>query len=104
MDFLIFKSFISTEALIFFYYMGAVTLPFGIWYFTSWFVKKFEIIQLIYETGKEKLWNILTPTQKTKYVLVFAILFLFMELFWRMLFEFLIAYMQIRDALYNVAG
>ncbi|MFT7861211.1 MAG: DUF4282 domain-containing protein [Sulfurimonas sp.] len=101
MEFLTFKSFISTEALIFFYYLGAVVLPFAIWYLTSWFIQKFELIQLLYKTGTEKLWNLLTPIQKAKYVFIFTILFLFTELFWRMLFEFLIAYIQIRDALYS---
>ena len=45
------------------------------------------------------IWQSLNKKQQIKLVTLFIFCFLFMELFWRMLFEFLIAYMQIRDAL-----
>ena len=99
MDFLTFKSFISSDVLIFFYYIGAVILPFAAWYFVNWLIRKYEIYNIVYEKGKENLWKALTPKQKIKLILFLFISFLFMQLFWRMMFEFLIAYMQIRDAL-----
>lgn len=99
MDFLTFKTFISTEALIIFYYLGALILPIGLWLLLTWLVRKYRLLNTAYENGKELLWKSLNRKQQTKLVAFFVISFLFMELFWRMLFEFLIAYMQMRDAL-----
>ena len=99
MDFLTFKSFISTEALILFYYIGALILPIGIWIFLNWLIRRYELLNVAYENGKKMLWQSLNIKQQIKLVTLFVFFFLFMELFWRMLFEFLIAYMQIRDAL-----
>lgn len=99
MDFLTFKSFISTEVLIVFYYIGAIILPAGAWYLVIWLIQKYELVNIAYEKGKDTLWNSLNKKQKNKLIVFFVSSFLFMELFWRMLFEFLIAYMQIRDAL-----
>ena len=99
MDFLTFKTFISTEALIVFYYLGALILPIGLWLLLTWLIRKYRLLNTVYENGKELFWKLLSRKQQTKFVVFFIILFLFMELFWRMLFEFLIAYMQMRDAL-----
>lgn len=99
MDFLTFKSFISISALIFFYYIGAVIIPLSSWYFSAWLIRKFDAIKVIYTTVKASFWQALNGKQKSKLVILFLVSFLFMELFWRMLFEFLIAYIQMRDAL-----
>ena len=99
MDFLSFKTFISIEALIVFYYAGAVIAPVGLWILMLWFLHKSNVLNDGYQAAKELFWNSLKPKQKLKVVILFVILLMFFELFWRMLFEFLIAYMQIRDAL-----
>ncbi len=99
MDFLTFKSFISTEVLIIFYYLGAIVLPIVLWLLLAWLMRKFGLINAAYESGKEIVWQSLNKKQQTKLAAFFVTLFLFMELFWRMFFEFLIAYMQMRDAL-----
>lgn len=99
MDFLTFKSFISTEALIIFYYLGAIIMPIGIWLLLTWLLRKYRLFNTAYESGKEIIWKSLNGKQQTKLVAFFVTSFLFMELFWRMFFEFLIAYMQMRDAL-----
>jgi hypothetical protein len=101
MNFLSFKSFISTEVLIIFYYIGAMILPIGIWILLTWLIGKYQFINATYENGKELIWESLNIKQKTKVLTFFIFCLLFMELFWRMFFEFLIAYMQIRDALVN---
>ncbi len=99
MDFLTFKDFISIPVLITFYYFGAILFPFFMWILSMWFMRKYKSIDAIHTTGKEMIWRILTTKQKFKLIATFIVAFLFMELFWRMLFEFLIAYMQMRDAL-----
>ena len=99
MDFLTFKSFISTEALIVFYYLGALILPIAVWLLLTWLIQRYKLVSSAYQSGKKLLWKSLNRKQQTKLVIFFIVLFLFMELFWRMFFEFLIAYMQMRDAL-----
>jgi len=99
MDFLTFKSFISTEVLILFYYLGALILPIGMWILLTWLIRKYRFLNTTYENGKEMIWQSLNIKQQIKLVALFISCLLFMEIFWRMLFEFLIAYMQIRDAL-----
>ena len=99
MDFLTFKDFISIPVLIAFYYFGAIIFPFFIWILSTWLVKKYKSIDAVRAKGKQILWSALSAKQKAKLVAGFLVAFLFMELFWRMLFEFLIAYMQMRDAL-----
>ncbi|HIP47059.1 MAG TPA: DUF4282 domain-containing protein [Campylobacterales bacterium] len=98
-DFLTFKSFISMEVLIVFYYMGAIMIPVAMWFFAHWLIQRFNILKQSYEKGKHLLWSSLTTKQKIILALFFTVCFFFMQLFWRMLFEFLIAYMQMRDAL-----
>ncbi|NPA71824.1 MAG: DUF4282 domain-containing protein [Gammaproteobacteria bacterium] len=99
MDFLSFKRFISIEVLITFYYIGAVMTPLMLWSIMSWAIKRYQLIETDFNQVKEELWQTLTPYQKFKALLFFILSFLFMELFLRIFFEFLIAYMQIRDAI-----
>jgi len=102
MDFLTFKSFISIEALILFYYLGAFVMPVGMWFFISWLIRRYRFVNITYESGRAMLWQSLNIKQKIKLAALFIFCFLLMELFWRMLFEFLIAYMQMRDAILNL--
>ena len=99
MDFLTFKSFISIKVLIIFYYIGALILPVGLWFLINWLIRKYNFFDEVYKKGKDIIWKSLDKKQQAKLLILFILFFLFMELFWRMLFEFLIAYMQIRDAL-----
>ena len=99
MDFLTFKDFISIPALIGFYYLGAVVMPILMWRISLLLSKKLSVFSDLHHTGKDKIWNRLGARQKALFISLFTMAFLFMELFWRMFFEFLIAYMQIRDAL-----
>ncbi len=99
MEFLTFQKFISIPVLIIFYYFGALILPFFMWIFATWVARKYKVIGDLKKKGKDAIWNILNAKQKAITIGAFAVAFIFMELFWRMLFEFLIAYMQMRDAL-----
>lgn len=99
MDFLSFKEFISIPVLIAFYYFGAVLFPIFMWVFSTWIMKKFAFIDEAQKKGKEAVWSLLSIRQKLMLVGSFIMAFLFMELFWRMMFEYLIAFMQMRDAL-----
>ncbi|MDZ7661362.1 DUF4282 domain-containing protein [Thiohalophilus sp.] len=99
MDYLTFNTFISIEVLIVFYYLGAVILPVGAWFVALWLLRKYQLLGDAYQKGKTATWDLLNKQQRFWLVLFGLVFFLLMELFWRLLFEFLIAYMQMRDAL-----
>jgi len=101
MDFLLFKTFISTKVLIFFYYFGAVFIPIFFYFVKDWLIENVNFIKNFYETSKNILFKSLSPKKKVISILLLILAFLFAELLWRMMFEFLIAYMQIRDSLVN---
>ncbi len=101
MDFLLFKTFISPKALVFFYYFGAVFIPILIWFLKDWLVENIYFIKKCYKLTKDIFYKSLSLKRKIIFILLFITAFLFTELLWRMMFEFLIAYMQIRDSLVN---
>jgi hypothetical protein len=80
LDIITFKTMISKQMLFIFYYIGAILVPI-----------------LIYKYTK----SIYTPLKNNapKIFVLFLSMFIFMEILWRMMFEFLIAFLQIRDAL-----
>lgn len=82
---------------------AAIILPVGLSIFSRSLIKKYELINEPYLIGKEFLWKLLSNKQKVKLIGAFIIFFIFAQLFWRMLFEFLIAFMQMRDALLQAA-
>lgn len=79
-DVLTFKTMISKQMLFIFYYLGAILVPYLVYKYTKY---------------------IYTPMRENapKYFTLFIASFIFMEILWRMMFEFLIAFLQIRDAL-----
>ena len=88
-DFLSFKTFISPYMLFIFYYLGAVFVP----YLCFKYSKKFY---LYFHSSVEE---ILAHEYKFKIFLLSIGMFLFLEILWRMMFEYLLAFLQIRDAL-----
>ena len=94
MNFLLFRKLISIQALIVFYYLGATIFPIFLYFnykknSENFFWKKLNK-------------NIhITPSKKQIY-LTFLTILMFMELFWRILFEFLISYIQVRDKVLEI--
>jgi len=104
MDFLTFKQFISIEALIVFYYLGALTAPFWLYFLLPRLIHKYDLVHTVYQQGKESLWKMVPREERLKLLALSLFAFLLLELFWRMLFEFLIGYMQMHDALVALQG
>ena len=88
-NFLSFKSFISYNMLFVFYYLGSVGLPFFV----------FTYVRKMYKPSKEAIGSLVTHKYKIRVPILFIALFIFLEIIWRMMFEFLIAFLQIKDAL-----
>ncbi len=120
-EFLQFESFISADVLTVFYIVMAIALPFVCWYWLSWMVRRYAVIIRFYKETKRSLiisfivwlvrrinyfqnkidqklsWESLNLTQKLKFIAMFLIIVLFSELFLRLTFEYLIAYMHMHE-------
>ena len=88
-DVLSFKTFISPYMLYIFYYMGAVLVP----------LVMLKYSYKIYAFLEIDISKIMPNEYKFKVYSISILMFIFLEILWRMMFEFLIAYLQIRDAL-----
>ena len=120
-EFIQFEFFIAEDVLTVFYVICAIILPFVSWYFFLWVVRRYAVVIRFYKDGKysiifsfvmwvirkinffqnkidEKItWQSFTWTQKLKFIAMFLIITGFAELFLRLIFEYLIAYMHMHD-------
>jgi len=99
LDFLSFRSFVSPYALICFYYAGALGMPAAAWSLLIWLRRRYPLLGQAYDGGKQATAALTRPRYRFLLGGMFFFCFLFMELMWRMLFEYLIAFLQMRDAL-----
>ena len=99
MNFLTFETFISIPVLIVFYYIGALAIPFLAWFMVKYFLIKIKWLGDTCKHIHDVSWSLLSSKQRLLLIAAFVLSFLFAEVFWRLMFEFLIAYIQIRDAL-----
>jgi len=88
-DFLTFQTFITPSLLIFLYYVGALLIPIFSFYLARWIKNVYKTEMKTYTSFKQRFIGSAT----------FFIFFLFMEILWRMIFEFFIAYFDMHDAL-----
>ena len=89
-DFLTFNSFITQNILIFFYYLGAVVFPVILWLKKDPVLSKLSFIKI-------------SDENKTTIYLTILVLFLLMEIFWRMMLEVMIGYFDMHDYLYQIS-
>jgi hypothetical protein len=97
-DFLTFKTFISSYVLIFFYYIFALIMPIFLFYFRKKLFQ-IELFYNFYPKLKNLTYDKLSIEQKAVINLFLFGCFILCEIFLRMFFEFLIGYIQIRDIL-----
>jgi hypothetical protein len=96
-DFLIFKTFITPILLLFIYYIGAVLIPLFSWLVSLWIKKRY--FSNLSNKIKSEIKRNTTFLQRLLLIGAFIFCFLCMELFWRVMFEFFIAYFDMHDAL-----
>lgn len=97
-DFLTFKTFVTPDILILFYYFGAVVIPVVIWNIRGYLVRKISIFQRA-QNISQTLFNTLHAKEKTMVVVLSLIIFLGMEMVWRMMFETMIGYFNMHEYL-----
>lgn len=88
-DFLTFKTFITPSILILFYYIGAILVPIFIYRKQRYILNKLSI-------------NKINLNIYTKLILI--AFFIMLEIMWRMMFEVMIGYFQIHNALTHNIG
>lgn len=120
-EFIQFKFFIAEDVLTVFYVLCAIAIPFASWFFLLWVVRRYAVVMQFYKDSSysiifsfimwvvrkikffknkinEKItWQSLTLSQKLKFISLFILIVGFSELFLRLLFEYLIAYMQMHE-------
>ena len=97
-DFLTFKTFISIDILILSYYIGAIIIPISMWLSKSYLQKKFKILD-DFNNFLIQLFGKLTLKRKLFSILFMILLFISMEIVWRMCFEAMIGYFQMIEIL-----
>ena len=101
MDILKFNTFIAPDILIFFYYIGAIVIPFILYRYKSSLLQKFSFLQSI-EDGFSSFFHSLSTKHQVWTIVNLLVMFLFMELFWRMMFEAVIGYFDMHNYLYEI--
>ena len=104
-DFLNFKLLISPYVLVIGYYIGALVVPIGSWLLVVWIRRKYALVSDIYESSKKTI-KAVTHTFKDRMLFygLFMVFFISIEIIWRMMFEFMMAYFQMRDMLMMISA
>ncbi len=69
------------------------------WLFMLWIKRKFWVASKIYDKSKELSKEYIPLKIRISFFILFLLFFISMEIVWRMMFEFLIAYLQMWEAL-----
>jgi len=99
-DFILFKSFISEYVLIIFYWLGVIGMP--IFAYIIYKNKKFNtVIKRVFNIAKSS-YDSLGLKYRIYIALFIFFSLIFMEIIWRLMFEFLIAFMQMHRVLVGI--
>lgn len=120
-EFIQFKFLIAEDVLTVFYVMSAILIPFASWYFLFWVVRRYAVVMQFYKDSnysiifslimwivrkikffKDKIdekisWQSLSLAQKLKFIGMYIMIVGISELFLRLVFEYLIAYMHMHE-------
>ncbi len=97
-DFLLFDDFISSQVLIVFYYFGAVVMPLLLWWSRRYLIQRFALMGWLNEQ-QGQMFRQLSRSDQIKLILAILLMFLCLQLGWRMMFEAMIGYFQMHDYL-----
>jgi len=102
-DLLTFHTFITPSLLLICYYMGAVVVPFLLVYYYRLLRQKYTTIQ---EAERSFYDWFLQRSLKSRVgsILLLVMMIVMAEIGWRMMFEMMIGYFQMHDALQQIAA
>ncbi len=101
-DFLSFKHFIAADILIVCYYIGALLFPLILYLSRKYIIQNISWINTFYSRFTTSM-HALSIQKKLLIILFFLLLFLSMEVVWRMMCEMMIGYFQMHDYLQLLA-
>jgi hypothetical protein len=99
-NFLTFRTFISIDILILSYYIGAIIIPIAMWFSKAYLQRRFNLLDRVNRL-MITLFGKLSLKRKILSILILMMLFISMEIIWRMCFEAMIGYFQMIEALKN---
>jgi hypothetical protein len=99
-NFLTFRTFISIDILILSYYIGAIIIPIAMWFSKAYLQRRFNLLDRVNRL-MITLFGKLSLKRKILSILILIMLFISMEIIWRMCFEAMIGYFQMIEALKN---
>ena len=126
-EFFKFELLIAEDVLRVLYVLCAICIPVFAWYFLFFVVRRYAVIMQGYQASRysalfavfmwfvrkikffrkslqEKVtWQVFTPAQKLKFIALYVLMVGFAELFLRLVFEYLIAFIHMHDWLKPVA-
>ncbi|MGB0720850.1 MAG: DUF4282 domain-containing protein [Gammaproteobacteria bacterium] len=102
-DFLMFRATISEHALIVFYYLGALGVPFVSAWVAIRLARHWQAIRERLTIEADQTLPQLPARYRRRAWAAGIVMFLLMELGWRMLFEYLIAFMHMHEALLKLS-
>ncbi|HVL00713.1 MAG TPA: DUF4282 domain-containing protein [Dongiaceae bacterium] len=107
LDVITLKFFITPYLIVLIYWFGALVVPLVVWLVCRWLLGKLREHELTatgldsFNQGIDRLPR--ADQLRGYFWIAFTLGFLFLELLWRLLFEFLIAYFHIHDALIQIS-
>jgi len=103
-DFLAFRTLVSPSLLIVFYYLGALGVPLTGWVFSRWLARRLRWTAPARTAGRATMTRLIRRRERRLFPVLFVLTFVVMELGWRMMFEFMLAYFQMRELLIDIAA
>ena len=100
-DFLTFKHFIAADILIVCYYIGAVIIPILLYTGRKYLIENIQFIRTLNDLFLN-VFSSLDQKNRRYAKLFFILMFLAMELMWRMMFEMMIGYFQMHNYLQQI--
>jgi hypothetical protein len=100
-DILRFNTFIASDVLIFFYYVGAIVMPFLLYRYKNRLIESFSFLKSI-DDWLKTLFASLSEKEQQRAVVIMVMVFIMMELFWRMMFEAMIGYFDMHNYLFEM--
>ena len=98
-DFLTFKTFISPTVLMVMYILGVFVMPIIAWWMAMR-ARKYLPSEMV--SIPNKVFSKMDIKDKMTVIAMVLFILLCMEICWRMMFEFLLAYLQIREVLVGI--
>lgn len=101
--FLTFECFIAIPLLLLGYYLGAVLLPLVLWLSRHYLLDKFSLLNWI-DQQRNLIFKQLSQRDRIIVIVLLFLMFVAMEIIWRMMFEAMIGYFQMHDFLKFLAS